>query len=51
MIFSQRDHAYFITIGDMAVVNVMVPKKQLEEAEEYLKKMDLFSDESEEDKE
>lgn len=51
MIFSQRDHAYFIAIGDMAVVNVMVPKKRFDEAEEYLKKMDLFSDESPEDEE
>jgi hypothetical protein len=46
MIFSQRDHAYFITIGDMAVVNVMVPKNRLDEAQDYLKKMDLFSGES-----
>jgi hypothetical protein len=51
MIFSQRDHAYFMTIGDMAVVNVMVPKKRLTEAEAYLKKMDLFNDETKEDEE
>ncbi len=51
LIFSQRDHAYFITIGDMAVVNVMVPKERLDEAQAYLKKMDLFSGESEEDEE
>lgn len=49
LVFSQRDHAYCITIGDMAIVNVMVRKENLAEAEEYLKNIDLFSDESDEE--
>ncbi|MBU1297572.1 MAG: DUF2007 domain-containing protein [Bacteroidetes bacterium] len=51
MVFSQRDHAYFMIIGDMAVVNVMVPRDRLADAEEYLKKMDFFGDEADEDSE
>ncbi|MDP2208855.1 MAG: zinc ribbon domain-containing protein [Bacteroidota bacterium] len=49
MVFSQRDHALGLVIGDMAVVKVMVYKKNLGEAEEYLKKIDLFSEDSDEE--
>ena len=48
MVFSQRDHVYFLTMGDLAVVNVMVPKHQLFEAKEFLRKMDLFAEGGEE---
>lgn len=44
VVFSQRDHAYFLTVGDMAVVNVMVPKNRLFEAQEFLRRMDLFAE-------
>lgn len=44
LVFSQRDHVYFLTVGDMAVVNVMVPKQHLLEAQEFLRKMDLFDE-------
>jgi hypothetical protein len=47
MVFSQRDHVYFLTVGDMAVVNVMVPKHRLLDAKEFLRKMDLFEEGSE----
>lgn len=51
MVFSQRDHAYFLIIGEMAIVNIMVPKERLNEAKEYIKKMNFFSDEINEDEE
>ena len=44
IVFSQRDHVYFLTLGDLAVVNVMVPKRRLFEAKDYLRKMDLFEE-------
>lgn len=51
LVFSQRDHAYFMIVGNMAIVNVMVPKDRFPEAEAYIKKMDLFSEEENEDEE
>jgi hypothetical protein len=48
LIFSQRDHVYFLTVGDMAVVNVMVPNQRLNEARDFLRKSDLLGEGSEE---
>jgi len=48
LVFSQRDHVYFLTVGDMATVNVMVPKERFFEAQEFLRKMDLFEEGNEE---
>lgn len=48
LVFSQRDHVYFLTVGDLAVVKVMVPKQQLLEAQEFLRRMDLFAEGNEE---
>ncbi len=36
MIFNQQDHAYFLTVGSMARVNVMVPKNELAAATEII---------------
>lgn len=36
MVFNQRDHVYFTNMGMLALVNVMVPRSQLEEAEEII---------------
>ncbi|NOY06108.1 MAG: hypothetical protein GXO82_05685, partial [Chlorobi bacterium] len=48
-VFSQSDHVYFVTMGgDLAVVNIMVPKTRIHEAEELLKNL-LSSQESHED--
>lgn len=44
LVFSQRDHVYFLTVGDLAIVNVMVPKHRLPEAQELLRRMDLFEE-------
>lgn len=51
LVFSQRDHAYGVTIGNMAVVNVMVQKENLQEATEYLKNIDLFGENPEDEEE
>ena len=51
LVFSQRDHAYGVAIGDMAIVNVMVQKENLKEAKEYLDQLDLFGDNFDEDEE
>jgi hypothetical protein len=44
MVFSQRDHVFFLTLSDMAVVNVMVPKSMLTQAQDVLRKMGLVSE-------
>lgn len=36
MIFNQHDHVYFTNMGTLALVNVMVPRAQIEEAEEII---------------
>ncbi len=36
LIFNQHDHVYFTTMGMLALVNVMVPRAQLEEAREII---------------
>jgi len=38
-VFSQSDHVYFVTMGDLAVVNIMVPKTRIHEAQELLKNL------------
>lgn len=35
-IFNQHDHVYFTTMGSLALVNVMVPKHQVEKAREII---------------
>ena len=35
-IFSQHDHVYIVNMGALAVVNVMVPKSQIREAQEII---------------
>lgn len=47
LVFSQRDHVYFLTIGNLAVVNVMVPKHLLGQARKLLRDTDLFFGENE----
>lgn len=36
VVFTQRDHAFNLTVGDLAAVNVMVPPDQLERARALL---------------
>ena len=36
LVFNQHDHVYFTTMGALALVNVMVPHSQLEEAKHVL---------------
>lgn len=36
MIFNQRDHVYFLNLGSMALVNVMVPKQQIDQAQDII---------------
>ena len=40
-VFSQSDRMYFTTLGDLAVTEVMVPKEDVKEAEEYLRAMEM----------
>jgi len=53
LVFSQVDHAYFIPMSRLAVVNVMVPKEKLAKAREVLHRLkgvdeeDEFQDEEE----
>jgi hypothetical protein len=48
LIFNQHDHVYFTNMGSLAVVNVMVPKYQIEKANEIIA---LLSEESGEEDE
>jgi hypothetical protein len=36
MVFSQKDNVFFTNIGNTAVINVMVPKENINEAEEII---------------
>jgi hypothetical protein len=36
LIFNQRDHVYFLNIGSMALVNVMVPRNQIDKAQDII---------------
>jgi hypothetical protein len=36
LIFNQRDHVYFTTMGSLAIVNVMVPTGDIEKASEII---------------
>ena len=40
MVFSQSDRMYYTTVGDLAVTEVMVPKRMLDDARQYLNAMD-----------
>ncbi len=35
-VFNQHDHVYFVNMGMLALVNVMVPRAQLEDAQEII---------------
>jgi hypothetical protein len=39
MVFSQKDNVFFTNIGDTAVINVMVPKEKINEAEEIIEQI------------
>jgi hypothetical protein len=47
MIFNQQDHAYFLTVGSMARVNVMVPKEKINDAKKIVETLRTGSDEAE----
>jgi hypothetical protein len=36
LVFNQHDHVYFITMGSLAIVNVMVPKDQFARAKDII---------------
>ena len=40
MLFSQSDRMYHVTVGDLAVTKIMVPKERLDDARQYLTAMD-----------
>ncbi|MEK6570952.1 MAG: DUF2007 domain-containing protein [Bacteroidota bacterium] len=39
LVFSQLDHAYFIPMSRLAIVNVMVPKAKLTKAKKVLRQL------------
>jgi hypothetical protein len=39
MVFSQKDNVFFTNIGDTAIINVMVPKEKINEAEEIIEQI------------
>lgn len=47
MIFNQQDHAYFLTVGSMARVNVMVPNERIREAQQVIESLNWSADEDE----
>jgi hypothetical protein len=47
MIFNQRDHAYFLTVGSMARVNVMVPSDRIHDAHKVIDTLNFESDDDE----
>ncbi len=47
MIFNQQDHAYFLTVGSMARVNVMVPNDRVNEAKKVIQSLNFESDDNE----
>ncbi len=46
-IFNQHDHVYFLNMGVLAQVNVMVPKSQIEKAQEII--ISIFEDHTQDD--
>jgi hypothetical protein len=36
LIFNQRDHVYFLNLGSMALVNIMVPRQQIDQAQDII---------------
>ncbi len=46
VILSRKDHVNVTTIGDLAVVDIMVPAEQADEARQYIADQDLDRDES-----
>ncbi len=44
LVFSQVDHAYFIPMSRLAVVNVMVPKEKLAKAKDILRRLKGIED-------
>ena len=49
LVFSQQDHALFLTIGDLAKVKVMVPKSKLIQAQKLLDELGLLDENGEEE--
>jgi hypothetical protein len=49
MIFNQHDHVYFLNMGVLAQVNVMVPKSQIEKAQQII--ISIFEDQPQSDTE
>ncbi len=47
MIFNQQDHAYFLTVGSMARVNVMVPNDRMNEAKNVIETLNFEADDNE----
>ena len=47
MIFNQQDHAYFLTVGSMARVNVMVRSDQIGEAKKIIDSLTTGADDHE----
>lgn len=47
MIFNQQDHAYFLTVGSMARVNVMVPNDRVNEAQKIIESLTFETDDNE----
>lgn len=46
-IFNQHDHVYFLNMGTLAQVNVMVPKSQIDKAQEII--LSIFGEDEPED--
>ncbi len=47
MIFNQQDHAYFLTVGSMARVNVMVPNDRINDAKKVIDTLNFEADDNE----
>jgi hypothetical protein len=47
LIFNQQDHAYFLTVGSMARVNVMVPNNRVIEAKQIIESLNFDADDNE----
>jgi hypothetical protein len=41
LVFSQSDRMFFTTVGDLAVNEVMVPKRSLDEAQQFLRSINV----------
>ena len=47
LVFSQQDHSFFLTVGDLARVKVMVPKNKLRDAQSLLDDLGLLDEDDE----